>query len=96
MVKGRQGERVRLYVRGTILGYKRIAKDSLVVEFSIDLCASRLTLRWHETSAIGLVKVKGVENLSPVFCNGHASPDVYFRNAVWVNGFGSLVRRIEQ
>ncbi|KAM7271627.1 hypothetical protein ACFE04_030841 [Oxalis oulophora] len=23
MVKGRQGERVRLYVRGTILGYKR-------------------------------------------------------------------------
>ncbi|KAJ6808972.1 60S ribosomal protein L35a-4 [Iris pallida] len=25
MVKGRQGERVRLYVRGTILGYKRQA-----------------------------------------------------------------------
>ncbi|KAJ8631844.1 hypothetical protein MRB53_025167 [Persea americana] len=23
MVKGRQGERVRLYVRGTVLGYKR-------------------------------------------------------------------------
>ncbi|KAI8030945.1 60S ribosomal protein L35a-3 [Camellia lanceoleosa] len=23
MVKGRQGERIRLYVRGTILGYKR-------------------------------------------------------------------------
>ncbi|KAJ6850988.1 60S ribosomal protein L35a-4 [Iris pallida] len=26
MVKGRQGERVRLYVRGTILGFKRQAK----------------------------------------------------------------------
>ncbi|PQQ12821.1 60S ribosomal protein L35a-1 [Prunus yedoensis var. nudiflora] len=23
MVKGRQGERIRLYVRGTVLGYKR-------------------------------------------------------------------------
>ncbi|XWS67181.1 hypothetical protein CRYUN_Cryun05aG0265500 [Craigia yunnanensis] len=28
MVKGRQGERVRLYVRGTILGYKR-SKDEV-------------------------------------------------------------------
>ncbi|XP_059655072.1 large ribosomal subunit protein eL33w-like [Cornus florida] len=27
MVKGRQGERVRLYVRGTVLGYKRLKSN---------------------------------------------------------------------
>ncbi|KAJ6828507.1 60S ribosomal protein L35a-4 [Iris pallida] len=32
MVKGRQGERVRLYVRGTVLGFKRQARSFSQIE----------------------------------------------------------------
>ncbi|XP_017223338.1 large ribosomal subunit protein eL33w [Daucus carota subsp. sativus] len=66
MVKGRQGERVRLYVRGTILGYKRSKSNqypntSLV---QIEGVNTKEEVSWYQGKRVAYiykakVKVKG-------------------------------------
>ncbi|CAI9785288.1 unnamed protein product [Fraxinus pennsylvanica] len=56
MVKGRQGERVRLYVRGTILGYKRSKSNqypntSLI---QIEGVNSKEEVAWYQVASSGL------------------------------------------
>ncbi|KAH0464036.1 hypothetical protein IEQ34_006822 [Dendrobium chrysotoxum] len=57
MVKGRQGERIRLYVRGTILGYKRQAS-------SIPFCELRSKSNQYENTS--LVQIEGVNTKEEV------------------------------
>ncbi|KAK4834967.1 hypothetical protein QYF36_003264 [Acer negundo] len=78
MVKGRQGERVRLYVRGTILGYKRSKSNqypntSLI---QIEGVNTKEEVAW----SLDLMEtaVLFVPSSSPIF---HQSP--------WVTGLGS-------
>ncbi|KAK1364957.1 hypothetical protein POM88_040518 [Heracleum sosnowskyi] len=70
MVKGRQGERVRLYVRGTILGYKRSKSNqypntSLV---QIEGVNTKEEVSWYQGKRVAYIyksKVKVVHFQSP-------------------------------
>ncbi|MCL7029785.1 hypothetical protein MKW94_024442 [Papaver nudicaule] len=66
MVKGREVERVRLYVRGTILGYKRVAYIYMVMvktNGSHYRCIWGKVIRPHGNN--GVVRAKFTSNLPP-------------------------------
>ncbi|KAK1562934.1 hypothetical protein Q3G72_019418 [Acer saccharum] len=83
MVKGRQGERVRLYVRGTILGYKRSKSNqypntSLI---QIEGVNTKEEVAWYAGKRMGLTVI--AELFAP------SSRRIYLPNP-WVTELGFL------
>ncbi|MCL7040112.1 hypothetical protein MKW94_007041 [Papaver nudicaule] len=67
MVKGREGERVRLYVRGTIPGYKSSGTVTLYV--MIDLYNTKEEVQWYAGKRVAYIyKAKVKTNGSHYRC----------------------------